>query len=763
MSPDRVLASSWSASDLDQAIDALARHAGLSTEAAAPEPVPEAPAPDMSAFDKRVQALAAQRGLEAESLTAPFPDLPSVFRSRSPLLVMLPAQNDEPVSKRRLLCLCGGYRDQASLLGPDLRVRRLPVEVVQRAVCRNLEVQASAEIDTVVERAGLGPKRRARVRQALLSDRLTGQYLGGFWLLRLPPGASFVKQLWQVRLPLRLLIYFGTHFAQYLLMLLAWWLVGRGALSGHLDPGWLWAWGLLLFTMVPFQLTLSWTQGMMAITVGGLLKQRLLYGAMRLRPEEIRHMGAGQLLARVMEAEAVEALALGAGFQGVLALVELALAASVLWMGVAAAFHVPMLILWVSFTLLYGWRFFNRSRGWTEARLALTHDLVERMVGHRTRLSQQRPDSWHEGEDESLDRYLTNTTSLDQTLVQIAGVVQRGWMLVALLGLAPAFVRTGATEVSVAVSLGGILLASGALAKVQGSLGTLATAVIAWRQIALLFKAAARGLDQCAPVVEAALSTSGVQAAPGPTVPEAAPGPTVAETPEARPASSDRASLRGPSPSSAPAASERPPTPPLIEARRLVFRYRPTGRPVLDGCDLMLYRGDRLLLQGPSGGGKSTLASLLIGLRHPEAGLVLLDGLDHRSLGADAWRRRVVSAPQFHENHVLTGTFAFNLLMGRTWPASSEDLTEAETICQELGLGELLARMPGGLNQVVGETGWRLSHGERSRLFIARALLQRADLIVLDESFAALDPESLSRALRCVLERAPTLLVIAHP
>lgn len=90
-------------------------------------------------------------------------------------------------------------------------------------------------------------------------------------------------------------------------------------------------------------------------------------------------------------------------------------------------------------------------------------------------------------------------------------------------------------------------------------------------------------------------------------------------------------------------------------------------------------------------------------------------------------------------------------------------MKEAEEVCPELGLGELLARMPGGFEQMVGESGWQLSHGERSRLFIARALLQRADLLVLDESFAALDPENLRLALACVLKRAPALLVIAHP
>jgi ATP-binding cassette subfamily B protein len=184
---------------------------------------------------------------------------------------------------------------------------------------------------------------------------------------------------------------------------------------------------------------------------------------------------------------------------------------------------------------------------------------------------------------------------------------------------------------------------------------------------------------------------------------------------------------------------------------------------VLEGCSLRVRRGDRLLLQGPSGGGKSTLASLLTGLRVPESGLLLLDGLDRPTLGADGWRRRIVSVPQFHENHVFIGTFAFNLLMGGEWPGRPEDFERAEALCRELGLGDLLERMPAGLLQQVGETGWQLSHGERSRLFIARALLQRPELIVLDESFAQLDPANLQRAVTCVLDRVPTVMVIAHP
>jgi ABC-type multidrug transport system fused ATPase/permease subunit len=75
----------------------------------------------------------------------------------------------------------------------------------------------------------------------------------------------------------------------------------------------------------------------------------------------------------------------------------------------------------------------------------------------------------------------------------------------------------------------------------------------------------------------------------------------------------------------------------------------------------------------------------------------------------------------------------------------------------------MLERMPAGMSQVVGDTGWQLSHGERSRVYIARALLQGSGVVILDESFAALDPENLKRAMECVQRRAKGLLVIAHP
>ena len=200
----------------------------------------------------------------------------------------------------------------------------------------------------------------------------------------------------------------------------------------------------------------------------------------------------------------------------------------------------------------------------------------------------------------------------------------------------------------------------------------------------------------------------------------------------------------------------------ILDVQGLAFHF-PGRQNLLTGVGLELWKGDRVLVEGPSGGGKSTLASLLAALRRPQEGILLLRGYDLPSVGERTWRRMVATAPQFHENHIFSQSLAFNLLMGAGWPASPQQQADAAKLCEELGLGPLLQRMPAGLRQQVGETGWQLSHGERSRVYLARALLQGAEVVILDESFGALDPETQVQALRTARRVAKTLVVIAHP
>ena len=146
---------------------------------------------------------------------------------------------------------------------------------------------------------------------------------------------------------------------------------------------------------------------------------------------------------------------------------------------------------------------------------------------------------------------------------------------------------------------------------------------------------------------------------------------------------------------------------------------------VLTDCSFTIERGDQIAYwKEPPGSGKSTLATILAGSRLPSEGYVLAGGLDRHTLGDAASQRRIALAPQYHENHIVCGTLIFNLLLARAFPYSQDDVDEAQAVCRELGLGELIDRMPAGLHQIVGDTGWRLSQGERSRIYLARALLQ---------------------------------------
>ncbi|MBK7827062.1 MAG: ABC transporter ATP-binding protein [Nannocystis sp.] len=414
----------------------------------------------------------------------------------------------------------------------------------------------------------------------------------------------------------------------------------------------------------------------------------------------------------MLETSAVEALGLRGGLLSLFAILEFAAAIPLLAIGPAGWLHLGLLGVWTIAAVGLVRRAGLELRAWTDERAALTHHLIEVMVGHRTRLAQESPTHWHEREDASLRAVLAAEGSLNRSEALLVALVPRGWLALGVVALLPAFVAD-AEPTSLAAALGGVLLAQRGLATLVGGATQLLAAGVSLRDAAPMLRAS-EGVD-----------------------------------------AGGRGSML--------ALSPVPDGQPLLVARGLCFRYPGRARQVLAGVDLTIAAGERLLLTGDSGGGKSTLGAIVAGLREPGEGLVLLAGLDRPTLGLVGWRRRVAAAPQFHDNHVFTATLAFNLLMGRSWPATERELAEAEAVCHELGLGELLARMPGGLMQMVGETGWQLSHGERSRLYIARALLQQVDLVVLDESFAALDPETLRRALACVLGRARAVLVIAHP
>lgn len=694
----------------------LAQRFGAKTAAVTvPKPTGEAAKGGYPKLGQWLECAAATVGLEAEPVATQYSEVESLLQGGAPAVLASDSQG-----RHDFFALLGYQRGKVLLLGVDLETHRVPRQQLRDHLCAPAETQIAADVEKLLDEAGVAAARRRNTKAALMRQRLAGKIIGSGWLLRQGLDGSFWRLAQGAHLPRQALILLAAHIAEYLLLLASWWVIGRGALAGRYETQSLVLWLLLLLSMAPFHLLAIWTQGRLAISAGGLLRQRLLYGTLKLEPDETRQHGAGQLLGKVIETEAVEALALSSGVQAALASVELLIAVPVLALGAGGWPHAALLIVWCAIGVVIAWRYYVRRQRWSVARIELTHALVERMVGHRTRLAQEEPSNWHQGEDEALEHYLKTSQIMDEGEARFSALLPRGWIMLGVAGLLPGFVAGVDSTPEVAVGLGGILLGFGALRRLTYSLAQASGALIAWGQVGAMFRAASK--------------------------PEVVGDPALAIT--------STAAAEDPSP-----AAEMP----VLEANRVLFRYPGHAEPVLRGCDLRMGPRDRVLVEGPSGGGKSTLAAVLSGLRQPEAGLVLLGGLDRQTLGAAGWRRRIVVAPQFHENHVLTGTFAFNLLMGRQWPPAQGDMEAAAGLCRKLGLGELLDRMPAGMLQMVGQGGWQLSHGEKSRLYVARALLQEADIMVLDESFAALDPHNLSQALGCVLEEARAVMVIAHP
>jgi ATP-binding cassette subfamily B protein len=706
----------WPMQRTQEAMHCLAQHRGwLPKDASAPSQ------PDVteSTIEQHVDRTARRLGLEAEAVRATYGEANQLLHGAGPALLRLPNAGGTP----RFVALLRSDWRWVYLIDIEHIVQRVERQTVINVMWRDLADPQRTRIKPLLIAAKVGASQRARTEHALLSEMIGPGVQRGGWLLRLPPGSSLRLQMLEARLPHQLSLLTLSYIAQLLLTVLAWWLIGRDALSGDFTWVRIWAWALVLLTTLPFLLLSSYAQRQVTLRIGEIFKVRLLQGALNLKPEAVRHQGTGAFLGRVLAADVVEQVTLVGSLITILSVLQLALAALILSLGTGGS--LPALLLGMSALLILLSLHYGRSnQAYSEVHRAMTNDLVERMVGHRTRLAQDDPTHWHDEEDPLLERYVRLQTRVDQDEGHLS-ILPRSWIVVGLAGFVYSLATQQPDARQLAITLGGILLALSALTNMTTGMQSVFDVRNAWREVKDLFAAATQtnADPRLQTEVELPISRNGC----------------------------DNLDVREAG------------APPLLHADSVSFCYDDRTQPVLQDLNLRIDVGEQILLTGPSGGGKSTLAALLAGLRTPNSGRLSLWGHEENTVAVDDWRRRVVLVPQFHENYILTGTLAFNLLMGRDWPPINADLLEAEHICREVGLGDLIDRMPAGLEQMVGESGWRLSHGERSRVFVARALLQNPDLLILDESFGALDAANLQSTLASVRRRAETLMVIAHP
>jgi len=187
------------------------------------------------------------------------------------------------------------------------------------------------------------------------------------------------------------------------------------------------------------------------------------------------------------------------------------------------------------------------------------------------------------------------------------------------------------------------------------------------------------------------------------------------------------------------------------------FSYR-TGKEVLHGIDLKITSGASLALVGPTGAGKTTLASLVARFHDPTSGEVLLDGIPLPQIALEELRREVGVVTQ--EPFLFQATVRENLELGK---AGATDI-EIERVLQAACALDFVRALPDGWNSKVGERGVRLSAGERQRLSIARALLKDPPVLILDEATASVDTAT-EKQIQLALDHllaGRTSIVVAH-
>lgn len=477
----------WPIARLGEGLEALARRSGLAHGEAAGLVVPgDVAGGPPAALDAWLHWAATRCGLDVESVQVGAADADSLVARAAPALLRIRREG-----AAGFLCILRAHGRSLSVIGPDLRVHRCATQDVVGALRERLERPVAAEIDRVLASAGIPAGQRRRAKRQLLDERLATEVVGDCWILRLSPSTGFWRQLAFARLPHRLGRMLALFAFVYALEIVGWRLMGEAAIDGRLDVGWLTAWVLLLLSVIPLRLLAGWLDATFALDAGRMLKQRLLAGALAMDLDQVKRQGAGQLLGRVMESQALESLALNGGMGLLVALVEFGFAGWILSLGAGGALHPTLLAGWLAISCWLVWRHWRRLRDWTTIRLGLTQDLVERMVGHRTTIAQEPPARRDRENDVAIDRYLRASKDLDDSVMPLAAGIPGGWMLVGLLGLAPAFVSGEASQAGLAIGLAGVLLAARAFSGLAGGLGVLARAMIAWEQVGALFRASA--------------------------------------------------------------------------------------------------------------------------------------------------------------------------------------------------------------------------------------------------------------------------------
>lgn len=652
--------------------------------------------------NKNIPQLAAAMGVEAVATQSTCGELDNTLARLSPGVIRLKSQPG-------CLLIAAHKGRQLKLLSPDGSCYSLSAEEIADFLRADRGLTPNPDTETLLVNLGLQGARLKRAQSQITLQQLDSTPIDNIWLLRPHPSRGLRAAATHAKIAQYAFGFVLSHIGERLMLIFGIGLLIYSVTHALWSAAILVTWLLIAITQLAFSNAGRRCQLQVNLRSGIVIKRQLQFNALHLPPGSLSGKGPAQLLGQTLEAEGLHSNALSGVFVAVNALLDIGIALILaVFLGYWSVFFLLFaLIIFASYLSV---AFVRSYTHWATQRVRLSHITIEHMQGNRTRLIQSHPTNLHTEEERCLHQYWMASADMDKMSLWLQTFVPGMWLATGLGLICVYLMFSSISFVALIGLLGVVLLAWNALQAFADSSHHFARTLYSWQQVMTLLSFRS---PEPEPLVSIASSRSDTAHA-------------------------------------------------TLEASEISYGYQPEA-PVLSGLSIQLQKGEKYLLQGESGSGKSTLLSLLSGQTQKKHGLLLLNDRDIETLGEMSWRKNVCWVPQFNDNYIFSGTLLYNLMLGRAWPPSQDDVEDVLDVCEMLELFPLIRKMPARLLQPIGEMGWQLSQGEASRVCLARALIQRPDFILLDESLGALDATTSLRILRQLEEDKASILLCMHP